>query len=385
MSVKRPIKALLYGAPGVGKSVFSAGLPNPFFICTDGNYEWLLDFGAKEEDHVNISSFAEFEQLCNNDFAGYDTVIVDLLEDIYKWNEAEYCKKQNVDHLSDAGGYGKGWDVTRTRLFVACSKLLALPKNVIFLSHESSYTEKDRRGNEKTKYCASNLMNEKFIVMLEGRLRYFLRCKFKDEVNEDGKVVTHRILSLIPKSDEYGIIRGVDVNLMPEDIELDPQEFLEVTGYTLANKDVVNNEEKKPVSIKPVKVAKPVKQEETPKVSDEDKAAKLAAIKAKTLKKAEAVAPTPAPQPGPQPVPPQPQPVNTPLIQPAPQPEPEPEPVQEPEPQPEPEQKPVPVIKVTETVVEEKVESKPVVPTKEDQAAKIAAIKAKLLAKKGLK
>ena len=53
------IKMVLYGEPGVGKSVFASKAPKPFFITTDGNYEWLEDFGAKEEDHVQVSSWAE--------------------------------------------------------------------------------------------------------------------------------------------------------------------------------------------------------------------------------------------------------------------------------------------------------------------------------------
>ena len=67
MPIKHPVKALIYAPPGTGKSVFAAHFPKPFFICTDGNYEWLLDFGAKEEDHVNISSYAEFERIVQND------------------------------------------------------------------------------------------------------------------------------------------------------------------------------------------------------------------------------------------------------------------------------------------------------------------------------
>lgn len=253
MPIKHPVKMLLYANPGVGKSVFASKFPKPFFICTDGNYDWLLDFGAKPEDHVNISSYAEFEKIAlTSSFEGYDTIVVDLIEDIYKWNEAEYCRKQGVDHLSDAGGFGKGWDITRTRLFVACSKLLSLPKNVIFLSHESSYTTKDRRGNETTHYTASNLMSEKFVIMLEGRLRYFLHAKFKDEVLPDGKVITHRVLSLVPKSDEYGIIRGVNTSIMPEDIELDADVFLQTIGYDV--RDTADDKK-----AEPAKQAKPTK------------------------------------------------------------------------------------------------------------------------------
>lgn len=232
MSIKRPVKMLLYAQPGTGKSVFAGKFPKPFFICTDGNYEWLLDFGVDPKAHVDISSYAEFEKIVlMSNFAGYDTIVIDLLEDIYKWNEAEYCKKMKVDHLSDAGGYGKGWEITRGRLWNVMTKLISLPKNILILSHESSYVTKDRLGNETTNYTASNLMSDKFVNQLEGRLRYFLRAYFKDEVLPDGKVITHRILSLIPKSNEYGIIRGVDVNLMPSDIELNAHLFLETVGY----------------------------------------------------------------------------------------------------------------------------------------------------------
>lgn len=366
MPIKRPVKMLLYAPPGTGKSVFAAHFPKPFFICTDGNYEWLLDFGAKAEDHININSFAEFERIVQNDFAGYDTIVVDLLEDIYKWNEYEFCRKQKVDHLSDAGGYGKGWDITRTRMFVACSKLLALPKNIIFLSHESSYNEKDRKGNEKTKYQPSNLLPEKFMIMLEGRLRYVLRARFEDEVTEDGKVVMHRVLSLVPKSNEYGIIRGVNTDIMPEDIDLDAKTFLQVIGYV--ENDTA--EDKAPVESTPLpeqKEEQPAQPATQPASTQDDKAAKLAAMKAKFAKAHEQPASEPKSEVKPEPIP-----------------EPTPAPESEPEPEPTPvEEKPIeekPAVKTV--IVEEKVEvvqeplAKP-----ESQDDKIAKIKAKLAAK----
>ena len=40
----RFIKMAIYGEPGVGKSTFAAKAPRPYFITTDGNYEYLEDF-----------------------------------------------------------------------------------------------------------------------------------------------------------------------------------------------------------------------------------------------------------------------------------------------------------------------------------------------------
>ena len=51
---KKKIKMLVYGEPGVGKSVFASQFPKPFFLTTDGNYEWLEDFGAKPEANFKL-------------------------------------------------------------------------------------------------------------------------------------------------------------------------------------------------------------------------------------------------------------------------------------------------------------------------------------------
>ena len=53
----------LYAEPGVGKSVFASKFPKPFFVTTDGNYEWLIDFGADPNAHQRVSSWAEAKKL----------------------------------------------------------------------------------------------------------------------------------------------------------------------------------------------------------------------------------------------------------------------------------------------------------------------------------
>ena len=55
----KKIKMCLYGEPGVGKSVFAVNAPKPFFICSDGNYAWLEDFGADPNAHADVQSWDE--------------------------------------------------------------------------------------------------------------------------------------------------------------------------------------------------------------------------------------------------------------------------------------------------------------------------------------
>ena len=80
----KKLKMLIYGEPGVGKSTFACKAPKPFFITTDGNYEWLEDFGAKIEDHKQVFSWEEAKTAFAQSYDEYDTIVVDLLEDTYQ-------------------------------------------------------------------------------------------------------------------------------------------------------------------------------------------------------------------------------------------------------------------------------------------------------------
>lgn len=234
------IKMCIYGEPGTGKSVFACKAPKPFFICTDGNYEWLEDFGAKEEDHIQVNSWDEAKKAFNNKFEDYETVVVDLTEDLFKWCEQSFCIKNKLDHVGDIG-FGKGYDITRNEFFIEMCKLINLDKNVIFIMHGTTVVVKDRRGVEHTKFMPSSRLPEKVVDMLEGRVRYFLRCYLKGEENEDGKVVKKRYLSIIPKENEFGICRGIDENSVPHDIPLDFEIFAKCIGL---GKEVEETKEK---------------------------------------------------------------------------------------------------------------------------------------------
>ena len=271
MAQKR-IKMVLYGEPGVGKSVFACKAPKPFFICSDGNYAWLEDFGADPDAYVEVSSWEEAKKAFAKDYSEYETIVVDLTEDLFKWCEREYCVRNKIEHLSDLG-YGKGYDATRNEFFIEMCKLISLDKNIIFLMHGLSITVKDRRGVEHTKYVPSSRLPDKVIDMIEGRVRYFLRCYIKDVETEDGKVEKKRFLSLVPKPNEFGIIRGVNENEIPQDIPLDFNEFAKVIGLdTKVEKTTVKKKvEKKVEEPKEPEIKEEPKVTEEPEVKEESK------------------------------------------------------------------------------------------------------------------
>lgn len=250
------IKMAIYGNPGDGKSVFASKAPKPFFITTDGNYEFLEDFGAKPEDHVQVNSWAEAKKAFSRDFSNYDTIVIDLLEDLFKWCEYDYCKVNGYEHVSDVG-FGKGYDITRNDFFINICKVLNLEKNVILIMHGITTSVKDRRGIDHTKYMPTNRIPDKVLDMIEGRVRYFLRVYLKAE-DIDGKLVKKRYLSLVPKENEYGILRGVDEDTVPSDIPLDFNLFAETIGLDVSAKHSIKKEEPKE-TVKAIDIDKVVK------------------------------------------------------------------------------------------------------------------------------
>ena len=305
------IKMLLYGEPGVGKSVFALKAPKPFFVCTDGNYEWLDEFGADPNAHKNVSSWADMKDVLESDFDGYETVVVDLLEDGFRWCEQEYCIRNKIEHVSDVG-YGKAYDATRNEFFIAISKLLASDKHVILICHGITFTTKDRRGVEHTRYAPSSRIPDKVLDMIEGRVRYCLRCYTAAEEEPDGKITKKRFLSLIPKENEFGIIRGVDENTIPHDIPLDFDEFAKAIKLNLdipapAKTSAPAQTKQKPAKAEPAPAPAPAEETKPEETSAPETAApldmkaKLAALKAKkaNLDNATQAAPVAEPQPAP--------------------------------------------------------------------------------------
>lgn len=305
------IKMLLYGEPGAGKSVFALKAPKPFFVCTDGNYEWLDEFGADPNAHKNVSSWADMKDVLESDFNGYETVVVDLLEDGFKWCEQEYCVRNKIEHVSDVA-YGKAYDATRNEFFITISKLLSMDKHVILICHGITFTTKDRRGVEHTRYAPSSRIPDKLLDMIEGRVRYCLRCYTAAEEEPDGKIMKKRFLSLVPKENEFGIIRGVDENAIPHDIPLDFDKFarviklnLDIPEPTGVKKTGVTTAAKAKVAEMPVEVepqSPETKPEEITTPAPEtaaplDMKAKLAALKAKKASLENGSQPAPVAEP----------------------------------------------------------------------------------------
>lgn len=299
----KTVKMGLFGRPGTGKSTFAAKAPRPFFICTDGNFEWL---GLPEKNHVQVSTWKQAKDVINNivlnkpEYKDFDTIVVDLLEDLYVWAEDEFCKREGIIHIGDYKSMGAGYSVVRKEFFAQISKLLSINRNVLLLSHEADKIGKTKAGADEYMYIPSDKMSlTKQWNDIEGQVRYFLRCFTEDE-EVDGRIRKKRYLSLIPGKGEYGICRGADEENWPREIELDWNVFATVIGV---ENQTVNHEpaptpapteEKKPEKVKVIKTPKPTpaveeKVEEKPAPEAKPEVATVEVVKEEVVKEAEEV------------------------------------------------------------------------------------------------
>ena len=259
--MNKTIKAIFYGEPGVGKSVFAYanGISKPFFICTDDNYAYLEDWGAKEEDHIKVESWKEAKDVFNRSFDDYDTIVVDLIEDLYLWCEEEYIRANKITDLSDLG-YGKGYKQVRKDFFLTIKSLINKSKNIILLTHGVTIKNKDKRGVEYLKFAPSDKISEKLWTDIVGCVRYCLRCYATPEEDENGNLTIKRYLSLSPDgTTEYGVIRGIPDTNFPPKIPLDWKTFIETVGLTVPNMNVRTISTQKPTVISTPKVVEPPK------------------------------------------------------------------------------------------------------------------------------
>lgn len=134
---------MIYGAPGVGKTMFVNGLaPRVFFISTDRgtrSYKALRADCDSYTDLINILDSLEV----NKQKLNYDIVCMDHIDDIAQYVEMHVCEELGVDSLADAG-FGKGWKMYRSAMHRVVLRLKELGLGVVFIAHETIKTVRSR-------------------------------------------------------------------------------------------------------------------------------------------------------------------------------------------------------------------------------------------------
>lgn len=135
----------LYGPPKAGKTTFMFGLYGTDAIFARTEKGTKLIPGLLGQDIANWSSFMMFiQQLRRPEVkAKFKTVVIDTIDNLYKFLEKYVKNKYGVDNLKEAnGGYGAGYNEVSELLFDALNTIEKEGYSVAFISHSTIKTEK---------------------------------------------------------------------------------------------------------------------------------------------------------------------------------------------------------------------------------------------------
>ena len=204
----QPHNFFIWGATMSGKSYFASFFPHPLSLNTDGNSEQGSapsiqirnvrgENGALKQSVIDqLDKVITELQSTDNTF---QTVIVDVIDDICVMIEQAICIDNDVQALSDIP-YGKGYAMFNSVLQQFVMDLKALPMNVIYVSRELQNVDEqtgavDYKPSLKTKYynivngnCDLEIQTQKFGKDNYTRTITDRRTKYKKENITDARV-----------------------------------------------------------------------------------------------------------------------------------------------------------------------------------------------------
>lgn len=149
-----PRTFFIWGATMSGKSYLAERFPDPFFINTDDNAEkaGLPNFQLKNEFNkdgsLKSSVIDQIDELLlelSTANKGFQTVVIDTIEDVIDLIEQAILSENHVKTLADMG-YGKGYALQKQIVVGMVLELRALPLNVVFVSRLDD-SKMDGNGN----------------------------------------------------------------------------------------------------------------------------------------------------------------------------------------------------------------------------------------------
>lgn len=148
-----PVKGVLYGVAGIGKTTFAAKWPKPLFLDVEQG-SWQLDVAR-----VIPKSYAEFKDCIRQlqaDAMGYQTLVIDSADWLEQMMVKHICAEAGISSIEKyEKGYGKGWTKVAEDWAQLLDQLdrLRLTKNmnILFIVHSriKRYEPADDTGYDR--------------------------------------------------------------------------------------------------------------------------------------------------------------------------------------------------------------------------------------------
>lgn len=204
-----PRNFFLYGATMTGKSYLANEFPSPIILNTDGNAtaNTVPSIQLVNEKDKNgritksvIEQLSEILLALQTQSHTYQTVVVDVIDDVIDMIKIAVCSQFEVKSLSEIG-YGKGYDYFNQALTELVIDLKALPMNVIYISREVTEYSEDGKA---VKTLPS--LREKYVNLINGNSDLMIRTE-KLGNNYNREVVRKRKIYKSDQIDDKPILK----------------------------------------------------------------------------------------------------------------------------------------------------------------------------------
>lgn len=173
-----PRNYFIWGPTMGGKSFLASQFPNPVIFNTDGNAEAntvpsvqlrnIKDTNGKIKRSV-IDQLDKLITALQTEKHTYETVVLDVIDDIVVMIEQYICDKEGVETLGDIP-YGKGYAAFTNILQELVIELKSLPMNVIYISRNATKLE----GTTEIEIPS---LKEKHQNIVNGNCDLSIQCK----------------------------------------------------------------------------------------------------------------------------------------------------------------------------------------------------------------
>ena len=144
---QRPLRVIVYGVEGVGKSTFASQAPSPVFLCAeDGIAHLETERFPTAKTWVDV---LEAIRVLTHEEHDYETLVIDTLDWLEPLCHEHVCKLAGVSHIDEIA-YGKGYAevVQQWRQLLGGLEMLVRSRrmNVVLLAHATVRHAEGPRG-----------------------------------------------------------------------------------------------------------------------------------------------------------------------------------------------------------------------------------------------
>ena len=141
----------IYGAPKTGKTTLATQMPDALLLAFERGYNAIPGIIAQD-----VTSWVEMKQIYRElkkpeVRENYKTIVIDTIDIAADLCQKYICNQLGIDNMGDGGWATNSWSEYKKEFEDVFRGLTMMGYAVVFISHETEYTEKDTTGKEITK------------------------------------------------------------------------------------------------------------------------------------------------------------------------------------------------------------------------------------------